>query len=146
MALGQRILGGGTPVVVQPAVPSVATEGEIGAVLFDGEVSHTIRKGAILPLGGGLRGGDSAVQVEAEGLRADQERVVATAVDAVSRIAVDRLGVLVPLLYARVDLVRAEDRRNLVLEVELNEPSFFLPVDVGAADRFVDAILRHVGA
>jgi hypothetical protein len=143
--LGQRILGGGTPVMVQPAVPSVAVDGEVSTVLFGGQISHTFRKGTILALGGGFRGHDYEEHVEAEALSAEQERVVTTAVDAVARIASDRLGVVRPLLYARVDVVREEDGRASVLEVELNEPSFFLSVDAGAGDRFVAAVLRQVG-
>ena len=78
-------------------------------------------------------------------LTAGQADVVDRAVDTVARIAADRLGVVAPLLYARVDLVRADDGSELVLEVELNEPSFFLPVDQGAAERFVAATIAQIG-
>ena len=81
----------------------------------------------------------------AEILTVEQERVVTTAYRAVARIAADRFGVTEPLLYARIDIVRGADGQDLVLEVELNEPSFFLPVDAGAADRFVAAVLHQVG-
>lgn len=140
--LGRRILGRGVPVMVQPAVPSVSTEGEVSAVLFGGELSHAFRKGPMLALGGapldGYRG------LEAVELTVEQVRVVTTAVDAVSRFAADSLGVASPPLYARVDMVRTEAGRHLVLEVELNEPSFFLPTDPGAADRFAAAVLREL--
>ena len=145
MALGSRILDGGIPVMVQPAVASVATEGEISTVLFGGVPSHSFRKGPILALGGGFAGQAYEEQVAAEALSAAQRHVVVTAIEAVTRVAVERLGVAVPLLYARVDLVRADDGRELVLEVELNEPSFFLPVDSGAADRFVATTIAQVG-
>ncbi len=144
LALGRSILDGGTPVMVQPAVPSVGTEGEVGTVLFGGTVSHSFRKGPMLALGGGHRGDRHEEQVAPEWLSAEQERVVATAVDAVAHIAAGRLGVALPLVYARVDLVRADDGRALVLEVELNEPSFSLAVDPGAADRFAAATIAQV--
>jgi hypothetical protein len=45
--------------------------------------------------------------------------------------------------YARVDLVRADDGSYCVLEVELVEPSLFLPqADPGAAERFAAALVR----
>jgi hypothetical protein len=83
--------------------------------------------------------------VTPQALATGQEQAVGQAMDAVHRIAAERFGVTVPLLYARIDLVRADDGRALVLEVELNEPSFFLPVDAGAADRFVAATRAQLG-
>jgi hypothetical protein len=142
--LGVKILRAGTPVMVQPSVPSVAAEGEVSAVLFGGEISHCFRKGPILVLGGGVQGGVYQEKVEAEPLSSEQARVVDATIGAVHQVARERLHVSVPLLYQRVDLVRAEDGQHLVLEVELNEPSFFLPVDPEAAERFVGAVARHL--
>jgi glutathione synthase/RimK-type ligase-like ATP-grasp enzyme len=146
MALGRGVLSRGVPVMVQPAVQSVATEGEISAVLMGGTVSHSFRRGPVLALGGGEHNRNHEEDVAAEELSADQERVVGLAMEAVGRIAVDLLGVGTPLLYARIDLVRADDGGNLVLEVELNEPSFFLPMDDRAADRFVAATMAQLGS
>ena len=140
--LGRRILGNGSPVMVQPAVPSVATEGEISAVLFAGQLSHAFRKGPMLALGGEVLDGYRGL--ESVSLTADQYRVAKKAMAAVNQIAAAELGVMLPLLYARVDLVRTEDNRAAVLEVELNEPSFFLATDTGAADRFAAAVYRAV--
>jgi len=142
--LARRILGNGTPVMVQPAVPSVATEGEVSAVLFGGRVSHAFRKGPMLALGGGVLDGYEGL--EAVVLTPEQDHVVGLAVAAVDRIAGDELGVSVPFLYARVDLVRMEDGRTVVLEVELNEPSFFLGTAAGAADRFAAAVQQELRA
>ncbi len=141
-ALGRHILDGGTPVMVQPAVPSVATEGEVSAVLFGGSLSHAFRKGPMLALGGGvLDGYDALERVE---LTAEQDRVVTNAIEALSGFAAAEFGMTGPPLYARVDLVRLDDGRNVVLEVELNEPSFFLTTDATAADRFAVAVRRDV--
>jgi hypothetical protein len=140
--LGGRILRSGVPVMVQPAVPSVSTEGEVSAVLFRGELSHAFRKGPMLALGGGSLDGYSGL--DAVGLTGEQVQVVRITVDAISRIAARRLGVATPPLYARVDMVRTGDGRDVVLEVEVNEPSFFLPTDPGAADRFAAAVRREV--
>jgi hypothetical protein len=131
--------------MVQPAVCSVATEGEVGAVLFDGEMSHSFRKGPVLDVGGGRLGHGDHEQVAAEILTVEQERVVSQTIDWVHRMAGERLGVPVPLLYVRVDLVRMADGGHAVLEVELNEPSFNLSVDEGAAGRFAAAVRRQLG-
>ncbi len=140
--LGRRILRNGTPVIVQPAVPSVATEGEISAVLFGGRLSHAFRKGPMLALGGGVLDGYEGL--EAVALTAAQAGVVRTTIAALNKIAAAELGVVLPPLYARVDLVRTEDERDVVLEVELNEPSFFLHTDPRSADRFAAAVSREV--
>jgi len=146
VALGRRVLSRGVPVMVQPSVHSVATEGEISAVLFGGTVSHSVRRGPVLALGGGVHERNDETQVFAQELTASQEQVVEMAIGAVRRIALERLGVGAPLLYARIDLVRADHGGDLVLEVELNEPSFFLPADDRAADRFVaDTIAQLEG-
>ncbi len=146
MALGRHVLRRGMSVMVQPAVASVASEGETGTVLFGGTASHSFRKGPSLALGGGLHGRGYQEHVAAERPGAAQEQVVRQAIEAVRRIAIERFGVAGPLLYARVDLVRDDDGRELVLEVELNEPSFFLTVDDRAADRFVSATMAQVQA
>lgn len=140
--LGRRILRNGTPVMVQPAVASVATEGEISAVLFGGRLSHAFRKGPMLALGGDVLDGYGGL--ESVPLTVDQDLVVKKTIAAVNQIASAELGVKVPLLYARVDLVRTEDNRDVVLEVELNEPSFFLSTDPHAADRFAAAVHREI--
>jgi hypothetical protein len=38
--------------MVQPAITNVAKEGETGALFFNGEFSHAIRRGPYLNLGG----------------------------------------------------------------------------------------------
>lgn len=66
---------------------------------------------------------------------ADQLAVAAAAIEYVTA----RLGVPT---YARVDLVRSDDGRPCVLELELVEPSLFLPqADPGALARLVDAFV-----
>jgi hypothetical protein len=62
---------------------------------------------------------------------------------AVSRLVADRFGVLEPLLYGRVDVVTLDDGTDVVLEVELVEPAFFLEVDPAAATRFAAEVGRR---
>ena len=70
--------------------------------------------------------------------------LVEPAVTAVSRLVGDRFGVTEPLLYARVDVVTLGDGTDVVLEVELAEPAFFLGTDPDAATRFAAEIARRV--
>ena len=51
----------------------------------------------------------------------------------------------VPLLYARVDVVYGPDGSPVLLELELVEPSLFLPHDDVAAGRFADAVTAAAG-
>jgi len=143
-ALAEKILDRGMAAMVQPCVASVATTGEIGAVLFNGTISHAFRKNAILALGGGYRDGAYVEEVSSQSLTGEQQRLVEETSDAVARVVSERYGVVSPLLYARVDLVTLDDGRDVVLEVELAEPTFFLSVDSQAAGRFVHAVMKQV--
>ena len=83
-ALADRILAGGTAVLVQPAVASVATEGEVTTLVFGGTVSHAVRKGPLLALGGGLVGGTYTERLAPEELTPARRAVVEAASAAVA--------------------------------------------------------------
>ncbi len=135
-ALAARILADGSAVLVQPAVTSVASDGEVSTLVFDGRISHSVRKGPLLALGGGLVGGTYVERLAPEVLTPARRAVVEATSAAVARLVADRFGVDAPLLYARIDLVTLDDGTDRVLEVELAEPAFFLAVHPDAADRF----------
>jgi glutathione synthase/RimK-type ligase-like ATP-grasp enzyme len=145
-ALAAAVLAQGTQVLVQPAVPSVATRGEVSTLVFDGSVSHSVRKGPLLALGGGLMGGTYTENLTAELLTPSLRALVERTSAAVAGLVADRFGVTDPLLYARIDVVALDDGTEVVLEVELAEPSFFLAVDPTAADRFAAALARRCGS
>lgn len=67
----------------------------------------------------------------------------------VAETVFDAIGDLVPgaapSLYGRVDLIEDDDGRLVVLELELTEPSLFLPQAPAAAMRFVTAVERVIG-
>jgi len=142
-ALAASILAGGTGVLVQPAVTSVATVGEVATLVFAGEVSHSVRKAPLLALGGGLVGGTYTERLTPEPLTPARRAVVERATAAVGELVARRFAVDEPLLYARIDLVTLDDGTDGVLEVELAEPSFFLEVDPPAADRFAAELVRR---
>ncbi|MET1058968.1 MAG: hypothetical protein ABWX84_05195 [Nocardioides sp.] len=131
-----RLHASGQVVLVQPFLRSVATDGEWPLVFFDGTFSHAASKRVALPRAG------SVDDLFAEETNA--EHVATPAQVEVAQAAVDlvaaRLGTPT---YARVDLVRDDQGRFCVLEVELVEPSLFLPqTDPSAADRLAAALVR----
>ncbi|BEL04097.1 hypothetical protein Q0Z83_022880 [Actinoplanes sichuanensis] len=116
----RRLHEAGASVLVQPMLKSVAADGEWPLVFFGGRYSHAASKRVELPRAGlveDLFAAETNVPYRAE---PEQIAVAQRAVDLVT----ERFGVPV---YARVDLVRDDDGRPCVLEVELVEPSLFLP-------------------
>jgi glutathione synthase/RimK-type ligase-like ATP-grasp enzyme len=144
-ALATDILATGARVLVQPAVASVATDGEVATLVFGGEISHAVRKGPILALGGGLVGGSYTESLAPERLTPSRRDVVEAASAAVGALVGERFGVVDPLLYARFDLVTLDDGTDVVLEAELAEPAFFFPTDPRAADRFARVMAHRLG-
>jgi len=131
-----RLHAAGQTVLVQPMLASVARDGEWPMVFFGGTFSHAARKRVDLPRAGAIATLFAAEQNSAHVATAEQITAATAAVDAVSR----RLGTPT---YARVDLVRDDDGRYRVLEVELVEPSLFLPfADTAAADRLAEVLVR----
>lgn len=115
-----RLHSAGQVVLVQPFVASIATEGEWPMVFFDGEFSHAASKRVEIPRAG-LVTDLFAAEVNAPHTASPaQVQVAQTAVDFVA----SRLGMPA---YARVDLVLGDQQQYQVLEVELVEPSLFLP-------------------
>ncbi|SOD63217.1 hypothetical protein SAMN06297387_109160 [Streptomyces zhaozhouensis] len=131
-----RLHAAGTVVLVQPFLSSVAAEGEWPLVFFDGVFSHAANKRVALPRAGSIDG-LFAEETNTEHVATEAQLAVARSVtDLVAR----RLGTPT---YARVDLVRDDAGAFRVLELELNEPSLFLPQGgADAVERLVAALLR----
>lgn len=132
------VLGEG-PWVVQPVVESVRTEGEISVFVLDGfPVSQVTKRPP----------GDSAevrVHEQYGGVTAPSMLTAETATLAVDVVAAaeDLLRVERPgaeLAYARVDLLRLEDGRLAVSEVEVTEPGLYLDVVPRNARSFADMV------
>lgn len=135
-----ELVAAGRTSMTQPYIASVDDEGETAMLFFGGTFSHAIRKGAILAKGEGVRqdrngrGENPLARTPTDA----QHAVAAQALAATDQI----LGRDAGLMYARVDLVTAADGSPLVIELELTEPSLFLPWSNGGADRLIDAIGR----
>lgn len=128
-----RLHARGVAALVQPLLASVAIEGEWPLVFFEGRYSHAARKRVELPRAGAVE--DLFAEESSEPHVPDhgQLAVAQAAVDLVTA----RFG---PPTYARVDIVRDADDSPCVLEVELVEPSLFLPeAEPDALGRLVRA-------
>lgn len=129
-----RLQDRGESVLIQPLVDSVAAAGEWPLVFFGGEYSHAANKRVALPDAGTVDDLFVAERNSAHIATSDQIGTARAAIDVVVR----RFGVPA---YARVDLVRAGPDGHQVLEVELVEPSLFLPhAEADAVTRLVEAI------
>ena len=112
---------------VQPFIDNIQTEGEFSLFYFGGEYSHAILK---VPKAGEFRvqeehGGDIQSVQPPAALLATGQRL---------------MSLVEPQpVYVRADFVRSADGRFLLMELELIEPSLYLRMDAGAADRFATA-------
>jgi glutathione synthase/RimK-type ligase-like ATP-grasp enzyme len=134
-----RLLAAGRPVMVQPYLAGVDTEGETMVVHLGGDFSHAFTKAAI------LRPGESA---ETDALFRP-EQVSPVEPTAAQRSVAEQALAAVPggperLLYARVDLLPDESGDPVLIELELTEPSLWLSAVPGSADRLAAAIRAAV--
>ena len=135
------LVAAGRTSMTQPYISSVDDEGETAMLFFGGEFSHSIRKGQLLRRGEGVRQDrDSRESIEP---RTPNEAQLAVSTAALAA-AGDVLGIDEPPLYARIDLVTADDGAPVLIELELAEPSLFLPQSDGGAGRLVDALAARI--
>jgi len=120
-------------VLVQEFIASVETEGELSLNFIDGEFSHAVRKRA--------KAGDFRVLEEWGGNTVPEE----PARDAL-RFAVQAMAQSpAATLYGRVDLLRGNDGKWQVSELELVEPElYFRHAPPEAPGRLADAISSRV--
>lgn len=134
------LVAAGRTSMTQPYISSVDDEGETAMLYFSGTFSHAIRKGPLLEKGEGVRQDRDSRESITPRVPTPEQRALADDVVDVARSAV---GLDSPPLYARIDLVTAADGSPMVIELELAEPSLFLPESDGGADRLVAAILAR---
>jgi glutathione synthase/RimK-type ligase-like ATP-grasp enzyme len=119
----------GQRMMIQPFLPSIATEGEYAIILFGGAYSHTVVK---RPKSGDFRvqphlgGTTETCDPPAGGIELAQAALAAAPA---------------PATYARVDIVRGPDDRLQIMELELIEPALFLDVAPDGKASFADAII-----
>lgn len=121
------------PVMIQPFLSSIQTDGETSLLYFGGRFSHAVNK---RPAEGEFRiqiqfGGDYQAVDPDEGALALAEATLA---------AIDR-----PLLYARIDMARDETGAWVLMEAELIEPDFYLEHDPAKGAGLARAIAERRG-
>jgi hypothetical protein len=144
LGLLERIRASGRTALVQPYLPTVDTRGETALVYYGGELSHVLRKHALLrpdevaPIAPG--------ELAVAAIMLEDDLVVAgeatTAEQALAVRVLDEVSARFgDLLYARVDLVEGPDGEPLLLELEAVEPHFYFATAPDAAARFAAAVL-----
>jgi glutathione synthase/RimK-type ligase-like ATP-grasp enzyme len=109
-------------------------EGELSLIAIEGTVTHAVRK---LPADGDYR-----VQGQFGGQYAPE--VMSADAVALAEWILESVGT--PLLYARVDLVLADDGTLELGELEATEPDLYLEHSERGTEAFVDAILRRASS
>lgn len=101
------------PGMIQPFIPSIASEGEYSFLFVDGDFSHVLVKRP--------RSGDYRIQ---EAYGGTSEAIDPTPADLAAASSV--LGALAEApLYARVDMVRGAEGGLLLMELEVLEPYLY---------------------
>jgi glutathione synthase/RimK-type ligase-like ATP-grasp enzyme len=130
----KRLLDANRSVLLQPYLDRVDRDGETALMFFEGQFSHAIRKGPLLPPGGSATKGLFAAEtITSRVPSADEMRVAERSIAAIPSGTP---------LYARVDLIRDDKGSPCLLELELTEPSLFFAHAAESADRFTAAVLR----
>lgn len=118
----------GKTMMVQPFLKSVTTEGEYSVMMFGGRFSHCIVKRP--------KSGDYRVQPHLGGNEAPVD-----APDGAVALAKAALGAApAEAAYARVDMIRDNDDRLCVIELELIEPALWLQHAPDGGASFAAAI------
>ena len=118
--------------IVQPFQADVARTGEDSLMVFGGRYTHAVRKVA--------RPGDFRVQDDHGGTVHEYQPT-----DEQIAVAERAAAACSPLpVYGRVDLVRDNDGRLALMELELIEPELWLRFHPRAADAFAEGIVAFL--
>jgi len=118
----------GRTMMIQPFLPSVASEGEYSVMLFGGRFSHAIVKQP--------KAGDYRVQPHLGGSEAPCEAPKGAIELAQAALA----AAPAKAIYARVDMVRDEAGNLAVIELELIEPALWLQHAPDGGAGFASAV------
>jgi hypothetical protein len=143
-ALIAAIGASGRTALVQPYIATVDRRGETAFVFLGGELSHVLRKRAVLapdevaPLADVEHG--PALAMLADDLVAPTSAEPAELAFA-ERVMAEVVASFGMPLYARVDIVSDERGRPALLELEAIEPTLYLAHAPGAVERLAAAVL-----
>lgn len=138
---GQHRLHRGEPVPVlphkmmaQPFLPAILSEGELSFIFIDGAFSHALVKRAA--------DGDYRIQSTYGGT----DHVITPRADDLAKAESMLAALGAAPLYARVDMLRADDGGLLLMEVEAIEPFLYPLEGPGLGRRIATALVRRLGA
>jgi hypothetical protein len=135
-----RLLDDGRWVMIQPYVTSVDTAGETCLIFIDGELTHAVRKNALL-----TGPAEDTSELYAEEEKSSFEATPAQIDVAERALAVAREATGAEFTYARVDLVSGDDGVPMVIELELTEPSLWMKYGTGVEEKLADAVVKLLG-
>lgn len=138
-AAGQHLISRGEivpdmplPMMAQPYLPAIETEGEMSFVFIDGELSHALVKRP--------KAGDYRIQSLYGGV---EETIVPAPADAAAARAILDLFDKPPL-YARVDMLRGDTGGLFLMELELIEPFLYPLQGPELGPRYAEALARRL--
>ncbi|CAN5651295.1 hypothetical protein BH10CYA1_BH10CYA1_14940 [soil metagenome] len=114
-------------VLLQPFIETVHERGERALVFLGREYSHTIRKSAFQPLAQAGEAGETLEQPDESELQMARQVLA---------------EVKKPVAFARIDLIRDAAGRDLLMELELVEPSLYLNMFPSAISKFADRLCQ----
>jgi glutathione synthase/RimK-type ligase-like ATP-grasp enzyme len=120
--------------MIQPFMPKIQSEGEWSLLFYGGAFSHAVLK---TPKAGDFRSQpDYAANLRSLTPPPEALELAYAAIDYVGRDQV---------LYARADMVRDDQGRFCLMELELIEPDLYLTYEENAADRLAHAFEHALG-
>jgi hypothetical protein len=147
VALIERIRAGGRVALIQPYISSVDSAGETALVFFGGELSHVLRKRAVLrpnEMAPVAQEGFARQLGVAQAMLEEDLVVPGEATQAERALADDVLTEITQRfgspLFLRVDLVRDDRDVPVLIEIEAIDPLLYLASTPGAAERFAAAV------
>jgi glutathione synthase/RimK-type ligase-like ATP-grasp enzyme len=143
-ALIERIQASGRTAIVQAYLADVDRSGETALVYIAGELSHVLRKRAVLRGEGEAPLADGPLAPAAAML--EDDLVVAAAaepaqVDFAAGVVAEVSERFGTPLYVRVDVAHDDDGLPVLMELEAIEPCLYFDLVPGAAERFARAVL-----
>ncbi|MHA7818937.1 MAG: ATP-grasp domain-containing protein [Erythrobacter sp.] len=124
----------GHKAMLQPFLPTIEKEGELSMIMIDGEFNHALRKIAA--------SGDYRIQSLYGG--SEQDYAPTEQDIAQVRAIIDALP-FAPPLYARIDMLRADDGTLLLMEAEMIEPYLYPEQGAQLGSSLARAIAKRFG-
>lgn len=147
VALIERIRAGGGVALAQQYITGVDRGGETAFVFFGGELSHVLRKRAVLrpdEVAPVAREGFARELGVAQAMLEDDLVVAGEPEPAERSLAARVLAEIVERfgtpLFLRIDLVRDARNAPVLMEIEAIDPLLYLTLSPGASERFATAV------